>query len=82
MNADFKSFIGNTMMKDMQKLAEQLNNIFDKQTQKSGLTQMKLLQTVSLPVSILPKSLDGPINILDLDPLEVARQLHVLLFDC
>mmetsp|Transcript_68 Transcript_68/g.79 ORF Transcript_68/g.79 Transcript_68/m.79 type:complete len:516 (-) Transcript_68:40-1587(-) len=81
LNTDFKSFISNTMVKDMQKLAEQLNNIFDKQTQKSGLTQMKLLQTVSLPVSILPKSLDGPLNILDLDPLEVARQLTLIEYE-
>jgi son of sevenless-like protein len=75
MITEYKKFIDTIMVKDMDKLAIQLKGILDRQLTKSFLLNKQKIGVLNAPPPVLPSSDPDTWKLLDLDPLEIARQL-------
>eukprot|EP01114_Cavostelium_apophysatum_P018878 TRINITY_DN5933_c0_g1_i1.p1 TRINITY_DN5933_c0_g1~~TRINITY_DN5933_c0_g1_i1.p1 ORF type:complete len:537 (+),score=114.94 TRINITY_DN5933_c0_g1_i1:70-1680(+) len=81
----YLDFIHSTMMLDMQTLSVQLKQIVDKKVHNRTIRELKRVQSSKdIPRTIEPLSRSGPSNtlvLIDIDPLEVARQLTLIEYD-
>jgi len=78
----YKTFIQTKMKKDMEKLAQQLLTILERQINKNGSLQRKSISYCA-PEPILPTNFgkDGRLCLNDIAPLEIARQLTLIEYD-
>jgi len=77
----YKSFIQNKMKKDMEKLAQQLLTILERQINRSSLQQKSISYCAPDPIIPVPSSFDGKLSLHDISPLEIARQLTLIEYD-
>lgn len=83
MITEYKKFIDTIMVKDMDKLAIQLKGILDRQLTKSFLLNKQKVVVHNAPPPVLPDPNIPTENwqLLDLDPLEISRQLTLIDYE-
>lgn len=74
----YTDFIDNIIAKAMEAPARQLRNILQQKLNKEATTRLEIQRNV--PEPLLPPSLDD-FTLLDLEPLEVARQITLVEYD-